>query len=62
MHMRYLIHHVDLSGVAKATYEQECPDDETAIEAAKEFLADHPSLEVWRGPRRIARLIRANTD
>lgn len=56
--MRYLVYAVDLSGVARAAYELNCPSDKDAEVRAKTFLEAHPTVEVWEGPRRVARLIR----
>lgn len=56
--MRYLACHVDLSGVALATYELNCADDEEAKVEAKKLLGRHPTIELWDGPRRVARFVR----
>lgn len=60
--MRYVAYAVDLSGIARAVYEIDCPTDEDAQARAEHFLEAHPAVEVWEGPRRVARLIRANSD
>lgn len=56
--MRYVAYAVDFSGVARAVYEIDCPTDKDAEDRAKKFLNAHPVVEVWEGPRRIARLVR----
>jgi hypothetical protein len=56
--MHYVVHAVDLSGVAQATYELECADDEEAKGRAAKFLEAHPAVELWKGLRRVARLTR----
>lgn len=56
--MRYVLYGVDLSGVARAVYEIDSPNDEAAKERAEKLLDAHPAVEVWNGPRRIVRLAR----
>jgi hypothetical protein len=56
--MHYVVNAVDLSGVAQATYELECADDEEAKGRAAKFLDAHPTVELWKGLRRVARLTR----
>lgn len=56
--MRYVAYAVDLSGVARAVYEIDSPTDEAAKERAVKLLDAHPAVEVWEGPRKIARLAR----
>jgi hypothetical protein len=56
--MRYIAYAVDLSGVARAVYEIDCPTDKDAQARAEKFLEAHPAVEVWDGPRRVARLVR----
>ena len=46
---------VDLWGVTHATYELECDCDDDAKRRAVKFLEAHPVIEVWSGPRRVAR-------
>lgn len=60
--MRYVAYAVDLAGVARAAYELDCPTDKDAEATAKKFLEAHPTVEVWEGPRRVARLVRENSD
>ena len=57
--MRYVAYAVDLAGVAHATYEIECPNDDSAKQRAHKFLEAHPVVEVWQGVRRVARLTRS---
>lgn len=57
--MRYVAYAVDLSGVVLAIYELECAGDDEARHRAEKFLAAHPTIEVWDGVRRVARLTRA---
>ncbi|MFK4507139.1 hypothetical protein ABIF81_002317 [Bradyrhizobium daqingense] len=56
--MRYVAYAVDLTGVARAVYEIDCQTDTDAEAKARKFLEAHPSVEVWEGPRRVARLVR----
>lgn len=56
--MRYVAYAVDLTGVARAVYEIDCPTDQDAQRRAETFLHAHPAVEVWDGPRRVARLVR----
>ena len=58
MSARYFAYHVDQQGAAKASYQLLGTDDTSALAAARYFLKFHPSLEVWQGARRIARLAR----
>ena len=60
--MRYVAYAVDLSGVARAVYEIDSPTDDDAKDRAEKFLEAHPAVEVWAGPRRIARLVRESSD
>jgi hypothetical protein len=55
MAAKYFAYHVDLQGVAKASYELQGTDDTSALAAARYFLKFHPSLEVWEGARFVAR-------
>ena len=59
--MRYVAYAVDLSGVARAVYEINCSTDDDAEAQAKKFLEAHPAVEVWDGPRRVARLVRESS-
>ena len=45
--MRYVAYAVDLSGVARAVYEIDCPSDKDAQARAEKFLEAHPAVEVW---------------
>jgi hypothetical protein len=56
--MRYYAYAVDLSGVARAVYEIDCSTDKDAQARAEKRLQIHPAVEVWDGPRRVARLVR----
>ena len=53
---RYFAYHVDLQGVARASYELKAADDATALSEAKHLLKLHPSLEIWRAARFVVRL------
>ncbi len=55
---KYTAYHVNLFGVAKASYELDCADDETAKSKGRYFLRFHPTIEVWQGPRWVARFTR----
>lgn len=56
--MRYVAYAVDLNGVARAVYEIDCQTDKDAQARAEKFLDAHPAVEVWLGPRRVARMVR----
>lgn len=60
--MRYVIHATDLSGVALAAYEIESGCDDDATRRAEIFPEAHPSIEIWDGVRRVARLTRAEAE
>jgi hypothetical protein len=55
---QYFAYHVDLSGVALASYQLRAADDEGAASEARWLLKLHPSLEVWQGARFVVRLVR----
>jgi hypothetical protein len=56
MPANYYAYHVDLHGVALASYELQGADDSVAVSEARSLLRFHPSLEVWQGARFVARL------
>jgi len=60
--MRYVAYAVDLSGVARGVHEIDSPTDEDAKKRAEKFLEAHPAVEMWAGPRRVARLVREISD
>jgi hypothetical protein len=60
--MRYVVHATDLSGVALAAYEIEAGCDDDARRRAEIYLEAHPSIEIWDGVRRVARLTRAEAE
>lgn len=60
--MRYVAYAVDLSGVARAAYELDCPTDKDAEDRAAKFLEERPTVEVWDGPRRVVRLVRDSSN
>ena len=47
-----------LFGLAVASYDLHAGDDDAAKAEARQFLASHPSVEDWDGPRWVARLVR----
>jgi hypothetical protein len=55
--MSYRAYHVELSGIPLASYDLMASDDEAAKSEARHYLSFHPSIEVWEGPRRVARLV-----
>lgn len=57
MAAKYFVYHLDLQGVPRAIYELQAVNDEAAKIEARYFLKFHPSLEIWQGPRWIARLV-----
>ena len=54
--MRYVAYAVDSFGVAHATYEIECAADEDATHRVRKLLEAHPTIELWQGVRRVARM------
>ena len=58
MPTKYTVFCVDLLGLAVASYDLHAGDDDAAKAEARQFLASHPSVEVWDGPRWVARLVR----
>jgi hypothetical protein len=54
---RYFAYHVDLQGVALASYELKETEDAPAISEARHLLKLHPSLEIWYGARFVARMV-----
>jgi hypothetical protein len=55
---KYIAYHVDLVGVMHASYELDCTDDEGAKSKGRYFLRFHSSIDVWQGPRWVARFER----
>ncbi|MHC2251724.1 hypothetical protein [Bradyrhizobium embrapense] len=55
----YVAFGVDPAGVARATYELRCSDDEEAKRRAESFLDEHEFVELWIDYKRIARLQRS---
>ena len=53
--MPYVAYHVNTFGVSEASYELQAKNDEAARTEALQFLKLHPSVEVWDGPRWVAR-------
>jgi hypothetical protein len=49
---------VDLLGLALASFDLDAGDDDAAKAEARQYLTAHPSVEVWDGPRWVARLVR----
>jgi hypothetical protein len=58
---KYFAYHVDLHGVALASYELQGADDSVAVSEALSLLRFHSSLELWQGARFVARLKREHT-
>ncbi|MGY4479254.1 hypothetical protein [Bradyrhizobium sp. USDA 3364] len=56
----YVAFGVDPAGIARATYEFRCNDDEEAKRRAKDYLDEHEFIELWIDYRRIARLKRGS--
>jgi hypothetical protein len=54
----YVAYHVNLDGTAEANYHLVATDDESAVREARQYLAEHESIEVWNGSRSVARLTR----
>lgn len=55
----YVAFAVDTAGVARATYEFACLDDEEAKHRAEGYLKAHDIIELWGDYTRIARLMRS---
>lgn len=55
----YVAFGVDPAGVARATYEFLCSDDEEAKRRAEDYLDAHDIIELWIDYRRVARLKRS---
>ena len=58
MASKYFAYYVDLTGVARASYEMQAGSDDTAKVEARYYLKFHPSIEVWQGARWVVRLVR----
>ena len=54
----YIAYAVDAYGIANATYELRCANDEDAEDRVRELLEAHQAIELWVGVRRVARLTR----
>jgi hypothetical protein len=62
MAQRYFAYHVDVHGVARASYELQGIEDATAVSHARYLLRFHPSLEIWQRARSVARLSREEPE
>ncbi len=60
--MRYIARAVALSGVAQASYEFDCADDNEAKRRAEIYLEAYPAIELWKGAERVARLTRETAE
>jgi hypothetical protein len=60
--MHHLAYALSLLGVAHATCEMECADDDDARLRAVRFLEAHPIIEIWKGARRVARLTKSEAS
>jgi hypothetical protein len=58
--MPYVAHYVDMFGGSQAAYDLQAKDDQAAKAEGREFLRRHPTIEVWEGPRWIARFSRGD--
>ena len=56
--MPYVAYYVNIFGASQAAYELQAKDDEAAKAEGREYLRRHPSIEVWDGPRWVARFTR----
>lgn len=57
--MPYFAFAVDLSGVAQASYQLVAEDDAAAAKEGRQYLEEHPVIEVWSPDyRRVARMVR----
>jgi hypothetical protein len=54
----YVAYDVSLDGTAEANTTTLATDDESAVKEARQYLADHETIEVWNGSRSVARLTR----
>ncbi|QIG95975.1 MULTISPECIES: hypothetical protein [unclassified Bradyrhizobium] len=57
----YVAFGVDPAGVARATYELRCSNDEEARRQAEDYLDAHEFIELWIDYKRIARLKRSRS-
>ncbi|PAY03818.1 hypothetical protein CK489_38530 [Bradyrhizobium sp. UFLA03-84] len=55
----YVAFGVDPAGIACATYELRCANDEEAKRRAEDYLDAHEIIELWIDVRRVARLKRS---
>ncbi|MET3838740.1 hypothetical protein [Bradyrhizobium sp. OAE829] len=56
---KFTAYAVDLNGTALARYDLAAPDKESAEREARQYLEQHPVIEVWSDDhRRVARLVR----
>jgi hypothetical protein len=62
MPKKYFAYHVDLQGVALASYELKGADDTAAVSETRSLLRFHPSLEIWQGARLVARVKREDSS
>jgi hypothetical protein len=60
--MHYLAYAISLLGVAHATYEMECTDNDDGRLRAARFLEAYPIMEIWKGAPRLARLTKSEAS
>ena len=59
MMVKFAAFAVDINGTALARYDLTATDAETAAQEARQYLTQHPLIEVWSDDhRRVARLVR----
>ena len=57
--LKFIAFAVDLSGTALARYDLAAAEKEAAEQEARQYLEQHPVIEVWSDDRRrVARLVR----
>ena len=61
--LKFIAFAVDLSGTALARYDLATTEKQAAEQEARQYLEQHPVIEVWSDDRRrVARLVRSRDD
>jgi hypothetical protein len=57
--LKFIAYAIDISGTALAVYDLAAIDAESAEQEARQYLEQHPVIEIWGSDhRRVARLVR----
>jgi hypothetical protein len=62
MSQKYIAFAVDIYGVTHAAYELDASNDEEAKVQGEKLLKEHPVIEVWDGPQRVARFTKESSS